>query len=425
MSRKDSVGKLMNWFGYGAGAECLPKAVNDDNSPIRALPSNWYNSPEMFDLERRAIFSRKWQLITHKNRFKQPGDWLKWTITGLEVVLSMDRNNKINGFHNVCRHRAYPVVTSGDSGNSKIFSCKYHGWSYGLSGKLAKAPGYDKLDDFSKENNSLYPIHVRIDHQGFVWINLDAKSTPEVAWEDDFEGVDTQERYGIYNMDDYEFDHSWQMDGDYNWKILADNYNECYHCATTHPDIGALADLHSYSVATVKGQIIHDAATTEEQRANGLVVASTYYFPNVSTNISPHFFMIQRFVPHSADKSTMSYQVFRNKHSSDADFDLVSNIYKRIMSEDKALCSAAQQNLNAGVFTNGELHPKYEKGPLHFQKTCRETVVGWREKELREGGTEIWPARPTLPETANVSIQDEDFCKGLSCSTQPPEGLAW
>lgn len=107
--------------------------------------------------------------------------------------------------------------------------------------------------------------------------------------------------------DDYVFDHTWEMEGGYNWKILvsqasilkisfvptliamtskADNYNECYHCATTHPDITALADLHSYSVACKAGQIVHNAATTDEQRENGLTVASTYYFPNVSTNIS-------------------------------------------------------------------------------------------------------------------------------------------
>jgi hypothetical protein len=135
--------------------------------------------------------------------------------------------------------------------------------------------------------------------------------------------------------------------------------------------------------------------------------------------------MIQRFVPLTATKSIMRYEVFRNKNSSDHDFELVNNIYKRIMSEDKALCSAAQQNLNAGVFTNGELHPKYEKGPLHFQKTVRETVVGWREKEIREGGSELWPARPIVTGwKAEISAKDVDFCKSLSCS-QPPEELAW
>jgi len=117
-------------------------------------------------------------------------------------------------------------------------------------------------------------------------VNLDGKQNPELSWEEELDNIDAQERYSQYNFADYEFDHFWEMEGAYNWKILADNYNECYHCATTHPDIPALADLKSYNVKTKAMNIVHDAATTDEQRANGLTVASTYYFPNVSTNIS-------------------------------------------------------------------------------------------------------------------------------------------
>ena len=127
---------------------------------------------------------------------------------------------------------------------------------------------------------------MHVDVNGFIWVNLDGKATPEISWEEDFGGIDRQERYKDFNFDDYVFDHTWQMDGAYNWKILADNYNECYHCATSHPDIGAVANLQSYSVDTEGVKIIHDPATTEEQREAGLIVASTYYFPNASTNIT-------------------------------------------------------------------------------------------------------------------------------------------
>lgn len=257
----------------------------EDAAAIRALPSSWYTSKEMYELERRAIFSRKWMLITHKVRLSRPGNWLKYEIAGFQIVLSCDRHGQIHGFHNVCRHRAFPVVLD-DEGSSKIFSCKYHGWSYGLNGQLAKAPGYQELSGFDKESNGLFPIHIHIDCNGFVWVNLDGKPKPEVAWEDDFAGIDKQPRYEQFNFDDYVFDHVWQMDGEYNWKILADNYNECYHCPTTHPDLPAVADLKSYSVCTKAGQIIHDAATTPEQREKGLTIAATYHFPNVSTNVS-------------------------------------------------------------------------------------------------------------------------------------------
>jgi len=251
----------------------------------RALPSNWYSSPEMYELERRSIFSKKWQLITHKMRLAKAGDWLRYDIAGFQFILTRDRKNNIHGFHNVCRHRAFPVVLD-DEGCSHIFQCKYHGWTYSLDGKLTKAPQYQEIETFDLSKNGLYPIHVHIDYNGFIWINLDAKKVPEIAWSDEFAGTDRQKRYEVYNFDDYVFDHVWQMDGPYNWKILADNYNECYHCSTAHPDIGALADLRSYSVDLVDGQIVHNPATTEEQREAGLTIAATYYFPNVSTNIS-------------------------------------------------------------------------------------------------------------------------------------------
>ena len=276
-----NMSSFLNYMGMGAS----PPKQDTKDSAVRALPGEWYTSQEMYELERRAIFSRKWMLITHKTRLTKPGDYLKFNVAEYEFILVRDRENNINGFHNVCRHRAFPVVTEKE-GTSRIFSCKYHGWSYGLNGKLAKAPGYQELSGFDKEKNGLLPIHVRVDKNNFIWVNLDGKQTPELSWEEELDNIDAQERYSQYNFADYEFDHFWEMEGAYNWKILADNYNECYHCATTHPDIPALADLKSYNVKTRAMNIVHDAATTDEQRANGLTVASTYYFPNVSTNIS-------------------------------------------------------------------------------------------------------------------------------------------
>ena len=274
---------MSSLLGYFGKKESTPSA--QEKQSVRALPASWYSSPEMYELERRAIFSRKWQLITHSIRLPNVGDYLKYDIAGFEIVLIKDRTNTINGFHNICRHRAFPVVTE-DKGSARILSCKYHGWSYGLNGKLAKAPQYQDLPGFDKTQNSLFPVHVHIDVNGFIWVNLDGKAQPEIAWDDDFSGIDTQERIADIQFQEYKFDHEWQMDGPWNWKILADNYNECYHCPTSHPDIPAIADLEAYSVDTDRCSIIHNTASTPEQIANGLQVAPTYFFPNASMNAS-------------------------------------------------------------------------------------------------------------------------------------------
>lgn len=137
--------------------------------------------------------------------------------------------------------------------------------------------------------------------------------------------------------------------------------------------------------------------------------------------------MIQRFVPSSAQTCSMQYQVFRNKHSSDEDFERVNQIYKRVMSEDKVLCDAAQRNLNGGVFVNGELHPQKEMGPLYFQKLVREAVTEHhaREQLLK---SEIWPAKQTLPATApssKRSFADAAFCAGLAPCQASNSQLVW
>ncbi|KAL4923688.1 aromatic ring-hydroxylating oxygenase subunit alpha [Aspergillus undulatus] len=424
------MSSLWNYLGVGSSAA----KPADDKNAVRALPSSWYTSQEMFELERRAIFSRKWLLTTHKLRLPNAGDWLRYEVSGFQFILVKDRQGEINAFHNVCRHRAFPVVTE-EGGTARIFACRYHGWSYGLNGKLAKAPGYQDLAGFDKSKNGLLPIHVHIDNNGFIWVNMDASPEPEISWEQDFGGIDMQPRFQGINWDEYAFDHTWEMEGPYNWKILADNYNECYHCATTHPDIPSIADLNTYSVDTKDAGIIHDAHSKPEQIAAGLKVAATYYFPNASMTVSPHFILMQRFVPLEPAKSIMKYEVFRNKNSSDEDFNMIDSIYKRVMSEDKDLCAQAQKNLNTGVFVNGELHPTMEKGPLYFQKVVRDLVTEHFEKEQMEKH-EIWPARQRVPKEATASAKDEQFCASLSCNpeggeccssigAQRPAAIAW
>lgn len=94
-----------------------------------SLPSDWYRSPALYELERRAIFSKEWMLITHKCRFEKPGDFHRFEVAGFPYFLIMDRQNNIRGFHNVCRHRGYPILRpeGPDSGTKSILASYYHG----------------------------------------------------------------------------------------------------------------------------------------------------------------------------------------------------------------------------------------------------------------------------------------------------------
>jgi hypothetical protein len=119
----------------------------------------------------------------------------------------------------------------------------------------------------------------------------------------------------------------------------------------------------------------------------------------------------------------MAYEIYRNKNSSDTDFKLISEMYARVMREDKVLCNNAQKNLDRNVFINGQLHPKYEKAPLFFQSTVRDAITKHFDLEKSEG-KEIWPAKRKLPCSAQVSEKDEEICAALSCGAHD-DGLSW
>ncbi|KEZ43926.1 hypothetical protein SAPIO_CDS4114 [Scedosporium apiospermum] len=384
---------MSGWFSVLKGSS----AGNSEPQAVRALPASWYRSPAMYDLERRAIFSKKWLVVSHKARFVEPGDFLKVTEAGFTFFLIKDRQGEIRAHHNVCRHRAYPILEK-DSGKLSILACKYHGWSYGFDGKLAKAPKYQELPSFDKAANRLFSIHVHVDKLGFIWVNLDAEATPAVSWEDDFSAVDLQPRLQGFDMTKYRFDHQWEMDGEYNWKTLADNYNECYHCPTGHPALNNETDLSKYWVETSGGHIQH--FNVDKPDKEGMGIHSTFYYPNVAITIS-------------------------HNDASDEDFTGIWEFFKQVLREDKDLCNAAQKNLNAGIFLNGELHPRVEKGPLFFQDLTRKLVME-HQKQEETVGHEIWPATPRHKLT-DKNEEEVDFCNALdraACQARKAE-LSW
>ncbi|KAM0433754.1 hypothetical protein ACHAQK_008976 [Fusarium lateritium] len=342
------------------------------------LPSTWYKSDDIYELERRAIFSKKWILLTHKMRFVETGSWIRYAEAGFDFFLIKNAEGAIRGFHNICRHRAFPVVVK-DNGQNAVLSCKYHGWSYGLNGQLAKAPLYQDLPGFDRSKNGLFPLHVHVDDKGFVWVNMDAKSQPEISWE---ENRNQAARYGSFNLSDYQFDHVKQDNSSFNWKTLADKSSA------------------------------NSSSDFQEKSTN---VVSGFYFPNATLSISPHFFFLLRCVPTSATKSMLQYEVYRHKNASQDDFQKVDEILQQIASENEA---PAEKNLRSGVLV--------DQTPLQFQNQVYQLVEHHRKLE-GVAGREIRPAQQILDKSATKTEQDESLfssCSGLSCDKTSKE-LDW
>jgi phenylpropionate dioxygenase-like ring-hydroxylating dioxygenase large terminal subunit len=124
---------------------------------------------------------------------------------GYSIFLVRGKDGTIRAFHNVCRHRAYPVISTKASGCTPVLGCRYHGWSYNLEGKLVKAPKFEGIKGFDKESNSLFEIGVEVDEHGIVSVNTSGRPP-------------TRQPIARKDPASYEVE-TWTQEGSFNWKI--------------------------------------------------------------------------------------------------------------------------------------------------------------------------------------------------------------
>ncbi|KAH6952472.1 Rieske [2Fe-2S] iron-sulfur domain-containing protein [Ilyonectria sp. MPI-CAGE-AT-0026] len=388
------------------------------------LPASWYREPAFYQLERRAIFSKSWILISHTHQFNEPGKYARYEMAGYPFFVIRDRAGNINAFLNICRHRAFPIVHE-NQGKVMILSCKYHGWSYGMNGNLAKAPRFDKVDEFKKEDYKLYKVHTHVDGLGFLWVNLDSAEQPTLSWEEQFGGVDKQPRLENFDMSNYEYDHTWSMEGKFNWKTLIENYNECYHCPTAHPGLAPFFQNNREMVYGCNKYWVEHLGGKGEERSSS--VSPTYMFPNASVTLTPIFFYMMSIVPTSATTSLMRYEVYRSKTATPEQLKEKLDFFSQVEGEDKWLANGTQANLNTDTYTTGPFHPDVEQG-VTYVKGLVKTMLHEHVAEEKKRGSEWWPAR-RAPVQASTE-EDEAFCRGV-CENSTlngniaPEGLSW
>ncbi|KAL4943161.1 hypothetical protein BDV06DRAFT_221500 [Aspergillus oleicola] len=324
--------------------------------------------------------------------------YLRFEIAGFDLLLIKNRENKVQAFHNVCRHRAYPLIDkhAPNEGKRSILSCGYHGWSYDLDGKLTKAPEFDDMEGFNAGDYSLFRIHTHVDKTGFIWVNFDAAETPSIPWERMNGGTDEQPRLSDFSLDDYIYHRTWTTNGKYNWKVVGENYNECYHCKASHPGITKITNLDRYSVTPYSGRFEHFLPNRDDIKpadfeyfGNG---AFTYNFPNTSVNLSTPYFFTMRVVPTSATTVITEYQVFRNPASPQEAFDRAAAFFEGIELEVYDLCNGVQKNLYSDVYVHGPLHEKREGGVLYFKDLVKGQLREHWDEEVSQV-RENWPAQ--------------------------------
>ncbi|HKE43795.1 MAG TPA: aromatic ring-hydroxylating dioxygenase subunit alpha [Steroidobacteraceae bacterium] len=213
-----------------------------------ALPARFYQDAALFRLEAERIFFEQWFCVGRAEQIPAPGDCLHVAVAGESVLILRGRDGALRAFYNVCRHRgsqlirspALPDVALPDAMSSGRLSgavtCPYHAWSYNFDGTLRAAPFMRFDETCPKDGFSLAAIHLDT-WGGFIFLNLTRQAAPSPLAEQLSEPT---RRLVRYPLQDLRRGAHLVYDVRANWKVLMENYNECYHCGPVHPELCAL-----------------------------------------------------------------------------------------------------------------------------------------------------------------------------------------
>ncbi len=212
-----------------------------------SLPSTAYLDPAQFAVEKARIFAREWMAACRSEEIAETGAYKVFDLLGESVLIVRGAGGRLHAHHNVCRHRGSRLCL-GDApikpGRAEIpdavnsagaVRCPYHGWVYDASGALIAAPHVQDEPDFDRAAFSLYPVGLA-EWGGFVFLHLNPQSAAPL--ESQIGAVDR--RVANYGLADLRIGHRIAYEVDANWKLLCENYNECYHCGPVHPELCAL-----------------------------------------------------------------------------------------------------------------------------------------------------------------------------------------
>ncbi len=205
-----------------------------DHRPGYSLAQRFYTDDDVYERELERVINRNWIMAGHVSELPEEGDFKLFEVGRESAIIVRGKDGAINAFANVCRHRG-SVVCLQARGNTRQFTCPYHGWKYGLDGHLLAARAMP--DDFDAESHGLKPVALELVH-GLILLSFSA-TPPSLA----NCRKDLAEPMALFDIEGLKV----AAQKDYlipaNWKLCVENYQECYHCATAHPEYARLHTL--------------------------------------------------------------------------------------------------------------------------------------------------------------------------------------
>jgi Rieske 2Fe-2S family protein len=333
----------------------------------RTLPQEFFVSPKIFAEERRQIFSRHWILAGHESEISKPGDFIVIEVAGESIIVVRDKRGEVRGFYNVCRHRGSRLCEA-PAGHLAAIQCPYHAWTYSLDGKLVGAPDMEKVPDFDRADYFLVPIKVD-SWEGFTFVNLGDDPAPPGDWFGPFGDK-------LWKMSHLRSARRVNYDIAANWKLIFENYSECYHCAGVHPELTKLSPSDSAENDFCEGPFLGGFMKIKEGKSltkSGNACAPPinradsdrvfYYsiFPNMLLSLHPDYVMVHRLSPQSPSRTLIACDWFfhpdafgKNKFDPN---DAVQ-FWDTVNRQDWHVCELSQQGISSRGYQPGPYSPR-------------------------------------------------------------------
>ena len=210
------------------------------------LPARYYTDPAVLGLERTEIFFKNWLYVCHREKLAKPGDYVTTSIFEQNIALIKGKDGQVRAFYNVCSHRAHQLLAGEGTVRAKTVTCPYHAWAYHLDGRVRSARGSEKVAGFAADEFCLCQVRVE-EFCNFVFVNLDPDAASLASTTGDLEA---QIRRYVPDLDGLTKAAECGFELEANWKVVVENFNECYHCPGAHPALASLLDMETYKIET-------------------------------------------------------------------------------------------------------------------------------------------------------------------------------
>jgi phenylpropionate dioxygenase-like ring-hydroxylating dioxygenase large terminal subunit len=330
------------------------------------LPAAWYHEPSVYARERERLFAREWLLFGHESQLPRPGDALAESVAGWPLFLVRGSDGAVRGFHNVCRHRAGPLVWDGAE-HCKVLRCKYHGWVYELDGRLRSAPDFGDAEGFDPAQLALEPVRVAA-WRGLLFVNLGPGAPPLEEALAPFARAAAQ-----VPLEAAKLCGAARHELACNWKTYVENYLEGYHVPYLHPSLHREIDVKGYRVEVGDGFALHFAPPRPSVREPVYEGFWAWLAPNAAINVYASGMSLERMLPTGPGTMRIEYLFFFRDtgETGAAEREAALAMCAQVTEEDRRICEAVQRNLRAGIYRSGRLSPRHENGVFAFQQRVR------------------------------------------------------